>query len=133
MSDKPVTPEFSEAEMPSLRIQTIADLQSALRYLGVTAGSTPAPSATTYAGDVTSNAAGTIFPAGWSVGHTGTGIYTITHNLASTNYIVMLTMRGAYFSIHYQSKNTNTFQVVTNLTTSTPADLDFSFFVIITS
>lgn len=44
-----------------------------------------------YSGQVSSNAAGSFFPAGWTLNHAGTGSYTLTHNLGDTNYAIVVT------------------------------------------
>lgn len=76
--------------------------------------------------------AGTPFPAGWSVTSTGTGAYTVTHNLGTTNYTVVLTAAGATFHVcAIYSINSNNFTC--SLSTIVGASLqngDFTFILL---
>lgn len=84
-----------------------------------------------YTGEVISNAAGANFPTGWSVNHTGTGAYTITHNLNTTAYTVQLTLGNGYGdTIAWGTKGSTSFQVlVWNPGGPAFADHDFSLMV----
>lgn len=86
---------------------------------------------TIYGGVVLSGGtAGTPFPSGWSVAHTGTGDYTITHNLGTLNYTFVGTLfanTGAI--ITFNSQNTNTLEVLVKDLTGTLVDRTFSFIV----
>lgn len=75
--------------------------------------------------------AGTPFPAGWSVAHTGTGDYTITHNLGTTNYTFVGTLfanTGAIITFNQQ--NSNTMEILVKDLTGTLVDRTFSFIVL---
>lgn len=66
-----------------------------------------------FGGTVNANGtAGTPFPSGWSVAHTGTGAYTVTHNLGTTNYVVVITLNGSLTVsvVNLQSKLNNSFK-----------------------
>jgi hypothetical protein len=83
-----------------------------------------------YAGSVVSNAAAAYFPTGWSFSRTGAGIYTITHNLGTTNYSVNITPIGivADFAAAY-TKTTTQFSVVIANSSTVPVDSNFDFIV----
>lgn len=49
-----------------------------------------------FAGSVTSGGTAVFLPTGWSVAHTSTGVYTITHKLGTANYAVVVTGTGAF-------------------------------------
>lgn len=85
---------------------------------------------TIYTGYVVSNAASTPFPAGWSVAHTGTGVYTVTHTMATANYVVNVNIvnAAAKYAV-VASPGSSTFQILTFSTTPAAADLDFMFTV----
>lgn len=82
-----------------------------------------------YAGSVVSNAAGTYFPVGWSVVHTGTGTYDIHHTLGTANFSAMITANGIVANtVAVYSKTTTQFSVlITVSNTSAPVDSDFDF------
>lgn len=64
-----------------------------------------------FSGKSTSGGSGTL-PAGWTISHPSTGIYTITHNLGTTNYIVLVTAIDNGSAIAGgRSISSNTFQV----------------------
>lgn len=42
---------------------------------------------------------GTPFPSGWTVATPGAGRYTITHNLATTNYSVVVSNKSAFSNV----------------------------------
>lgn len=91
------------------------------------AGSTGA----VYPGAVLSGGtAGTPFPSGWSVSHTGTGDYTITHNLGTTNYSFAGTLfasTGAIITLNTQ--NSNDMEILVKTTAGASVDRTFSFIV----
>lgn len=58
----------------------------------------------TYVGSVTSTGGSTLLPAGWTVDHSATGVYTITHNLNTSLYVVT-----------GNANSTKTVLIVTNL------------------
>lgn len=75
------------------------------------------------------NADGTAvsLPSGWTPTKTGTGQYTITHNLGHTDYVVMLAglQTGAWVDATLAELNANDFRVVTwRSTTSGPTNDD---------
>lgn len=79
--------------MDGVRISAgdIAGLTAFVQALIPAVVSTPTSSAI-YSGYVVSGGtAGTPFPSGWTVSNLGTGAYQITHNLGTTNYIVVAT------------------------------------------
>lgn len=75
------------------------------------------------------NIAGTPFPTGWSVNHTGTGFYVITHNLEHTNYTVFVQLTSIFGFVDTQSIGNNSFTVHIKDTGGTDADSGFHFIV----
>jgi len=81
------------------------------------------------------NAAGTaggVFPTGWTVTNLSAGRYEITHNLGSTNYVVLLTPLSATtreFSVESQTANTFITRFYSN-PGATLIDTDHSFLVL---
>lgn len=73
-----------------------------------------AASVTLYSGRVTSaGSASTPFPAGWSVSNTGTGDYTVTHNLGTSDYIIQMTADSAEHFVTVGTRSSNSFTVST--------------------
>jgi hypothetical protein len=86
----------------------------------------------TFVGIVSSNAAGAFFPAGWSVAHTGTGLYTITHTIGNTNYAPFATPFGQLFPPNINSSlGATTFELGFSDTSGHFQDTDFVFLVVI--
>lgn len=83
----------------------------------------------TYPGVVLSGGtAGTPFPSGWSVAHTGTGDYTITHSLGTSNYALTCTLFAATnLFININNQNTNTVEVFIKNASGTATDATFHF------
>lgn len=76
--------------------------------------------------------AGTVFPNGWTVVKLSTGRYEITHNLNSTNYVVLTTPLAATtreFSVESQTLNTFITRFYSN-SSSSLVDTDHSFMVL---
>lgn len=88
----------------------------------------PAASVSYYTGVVTSNAAGTPFPSGWSVAHGSTGEYTITHDLGTTDYTVSALSHSSYFC-QLTSKGSSSFLLIWWASQSATDDCDFDFTV----
>lgn len=88
------------------------------------------PDVIPYGGDIISNAAGAFFPSGWSAAHTGTGLYTITHKLATTAYAAIAIPLTAtlHASIAAQSANSVEFQFQNGAGTN--VDTDFNFMLV---
>jgi len=57
---------------------------------------TTASNQTTYAGAITSSGTSTFLPSGWTVAHTTTGVYTVTHNLGNANYGIVGNSLGTF-------------------------------------
>jgi len=56
--------------------------------------------------------AGTPFPSGWGVSSGGTGLYTVSHGLGTTNYVVTCTARASTVkNITVSARNPNDFQI----------------------
>lgn len=73
-------------------------------------------------------------PVGWSVVHTGTGIYTVTHNLAlsAPHYQAGATTNTAGTIVTYVDISSSSSIVIHTVSTgslSTPADANISFWV----
>ena len=85
-----------------------------------------AGSSGSYPGTVTSNAAGTPFPTGWTVVNGSTGEYTITHNLGTTDYSVSALSHSSLFC-QLASKGANSFLLIWWASQSTTQDCDFDF------
>jgi hypothetical protein len=87
---------------------------------------------TIYGGHVVnSTSAGSPFPSGWSAANTTTGVCTVTHNLGTTAYTVNVTVNGGIYDWWVQSKNLNSFQVVSYITSSSPVNIDFDFMLLL--
>lgn len=71
------------------------------------------------------------FPAGWSVEHTATGLYTITHNLDTPFYTTMVTLSDIDVGgAESRAINFNTYiEVATFDINGDPADISFDFLV----
>lgn len=81
---------------------------------------------TVYGGRVTSGAAGTPFPTGWSVTNPSTGNYQITHNLGHQSYAVTVTPESIVIP-NFTSIANNTFNVNFRNTGGTDTDANFLF------
>jgi hypothetical protein len=83
-----------------------------------------------YVGHVASGgSAGTPFPSGWSVAHTSTGVYTITHDLGDTNYEVAITPYDGYLRFFEYDKDSSTIIARFFNISASPADAEFGFIV----
>jgi len=77
-------------------------------------------------------------PSGWTVTRTGTGKYTVTHNLNTLDYVVLVTpetvdsLGGAYYATVRQ-RQLNAFLVETFTTGGTLTNTDFTFMLATTS
>lgn len=70
------------------------------------------------------------FSQNWGVSKTGTGVYRVTHNIETTDYLVVLTAVDSASRIINLSGITNTtFDVKTYDAAGTATDTDFSFVV----
>ncbi len=70
------------------------------------------------------------FPLNWSVAHTATGFYTITHNMGHSNYAVTATaIDNASVVAGGRSIGSSTFVITTVDFTGNPVDTAFSFAV----
>lgn len=83
-----------------------------------------------YAGYVNSNGTAGSLPTGWTSTQTGTGQYTITHNLASANYSAPVNAFGASAFGKYNSVNANDVQYVFLDTAGSLTDTRFYFVLI---
>ena len=81
-----------------------------------------------YFGKVAANGTALKLPAGWSSTRTALGKYTITHNLGSTDYIVvaLVVTRGVWLA----SENANTFVIYCISNANVYADEIFNFILI---
>lgn len=71
-------------------------------------------------------------PTGWTVAHTGTGVYTITHNLALTvpDYMAGATSNTVGVLVLWvDTSNTNTIVVHTSTTGGVATDASISFWI----
>ncbi len=91
-------------------------VSQALPYMGFVQGSLGA------------SVTGTL-PNGWSVAHTGTGLFTITHNLGHTDYALVATTNSNVNRTIERSgaQGTNTILVKVTDTSNVSTDDDFSF------
>lgn len=117
----------TRSDAQSTKLTPLLDAPSRAYLKKFIAAQTPAT--TYYMGQVVSNAAGTPFPAGWSVAHPGSGHYVITHTLGSTPYVVQATCKSGGTEIQVTSFGSTTFTVFNWLTSSAPGDGDFTFVV----
>ncbi len=77
-------------------------------------------------------AASSKMPTGWTVGHTGTGVYTITHNLALTvpDYMAGATSNTTGVGVQWvDTSNTNAIVVHTVNAGGTATDASISFWI----
>lgn len=91
-----------------------------------------------YVGSVTSSGTSTFLPSGWTVAHTSTGVYTITHNLGTTNYAVNVTGTGSFSYANVPgitNIGSNTCQITIGTIqvggSVTPTDNSFNFILIL--
>lgn len=119
--------DYQPPSISSKRIETYNDLKNALAWLRVTSGAA-------YGGYVAGNGTATSLPAGWSSAKTGTGAYTVTHNLGSANYIVVATAAGAVFGVcSIYALNADDFDLSIVSMAAAAQDTDFTFILIPTS
>lgn len=88
-------------------------------------------STTHYIGAIQSNVAGTPFPTGWSVVNNSTGIYTITHNLGNTTYVVIASGLGSAGVPVISARNATTFVISWYSLAANLQSMDFNFDLII--
>ena len=133
-SDSPTFPFLNLRDVPNSyygsagKVATVNPTGTGLIF------SSPVSNVSSYGGSVVSNAAGTPFPAGWSVAHASGGRYTITHTLGTANFSVSIIVHGLNITIPtLTSKGSSTFAITTyNQTGSitwTGTDVDFDFIV----
>lgn len=92
-------------------------------------GTKSLPGATAYAGYL-NNGTAVLLPTGWTSGKNGTGDYTVTHNLGTTNYAVAVTAvaNADYLCMLKSSPSTNSFTiVVTRADGGANVDVDLNF------
>jgi hypothetical protein len=67
-----------------------------------------------YDGSVNANGTAGYLPVGWSVTHTGTGDYTITHNIGTTAYVVNATadQNSNAAAVERVIRSANSFEVI---------------------
>ena len=82
-----------------------------------------------YMGEVISNAAGSIFPSGWTVTHVTTGVYKVTHTLGSTPYIPLATVTGNSGYTIQVITGSGYFEAIIYVGSAGPEDSDFNFVV----
>lgn len=69
-------------------------------------------------------------PSGWTCTANGTGDYTITHNLADANYVVVGTVRNATVGICFVvTQDANTINIKTTNSSGTATHMRFSLIV----
>lgn len=80
-----------------------------------------------YGGSVLSTGvAGSFFPSTWSVAHTATGRYTITHNLGTTSYSIVANNQSTTYVCSIVSLSANTVEIdIYNSTTLTDSAFNF--------
>lgn len=79
-----------------------------------------------------STAANVSVPGGWTVTHTATGVYTVTHNLALTtpDYMAMATSNTTGVLVQWvDTSNTNTIIVHTTNPGGTATDASITFWI----
>lgn len=82
-----------------------------------------------HSGDVSAAGAISNAPAGWTCGLAG-GIYTITHNLGTTNYAVVAMSLTSSRTAFRGGRASNSFDVVTTDVTGAAQPADFNFILI---
>lgn len=93
----------------------------------------PVSGSISYYIEIAANGTGTVLPSGWSSSKTGTGTYTITHNLGTTELGFALIGEGGVTAVvSLVSSTVNTVNLITNSSGLTiPADNPFSGRIII--
>ncbi len=119
-TDIPTTAVATNLEMTWKKDKYYIPTKTEVDSLISTAISAIPSSGVTYAGIVTGFAGGiapaTNLPTGWSSGSSGTGIYTVTHNLGTTNYSIVATTYKilSFFGLCYiTAHDANSFSVET--------------------
>ena len=83
---------------------------------------------TVYAGRVADDGSAVNLPSGWTSAKTGTGQYTVTHNLGTTAYgVAGLSTSANQATINLSAINANDFRVITWNNTPTNTDLPWAF------
>lgn len=129
MPDKPLseTPERSQSRSV-LSFPLSKDDILILEREGFIRG---AAAGTAYIGAVASNGtAGSLFPAGWSAAKDSTGIYTVTHNLGTTDHWVGITFDDGSVRFHTLEYATNSFKVRAFNISASLTDSSFRFALI---
>lgn len=83
-----------------------------------------------YGGHVASGGTATHLPSGWTSAKTGTGQYTVTHNLGSANYSAIAMSYGASSFCKFNAVNANDVQFVFLDATGNLNDSEFYFILI---
>lgn len=87
----------------------------------------PTASLPSYGGRVTSTAGG-ILPTGWTVSvNATTHVYTVTHNLGTTNYSLIAFAYGAALPLIFLTYNSNTFTAEFDNSSGTAFATDWNF------
>lgn len=90
-------------------------------------------SSTTYAGYVAAAGTAVNLPSGWTSTKTGTGAYTVTHNLGTTGYALVATSAGGAFGVcAVYAINANDFHLSIVSTAASFQDTDFTFVLVTT-
>ncbi len=86
---------------------------------------------TVFGGGVVSNAAASFFPSGWTVVHSGAGIYQVLHTLGTANYAVTVSPNvfAERFAIVYDKDSTQFWVALFAYSGGAPTDTDFDFIV----
>jgi hypothetical protein len=75
-----------------------------------------------------------VLPSGWSLSSSGTGVFTVTHNLSSLTYkapVVSAVFTSALKHVNLTSKTANDFEVNTYDSAGVLEDVDFSFILVL--
>jgi hypothetical protein len=114
-------PEYKEPEIAQ-RLFNAADHKSAQEWLGKDR---------TYGGYVYAAGTALSLPVSWTSAKTGTGAYTVTHNLGSASYTVVITAAGSQLGIaSIYTINANTFTLSMFNTSAVLTDCDFTFILL---
>ena len=124
---------FTNSNIADIQIRNHNSLQN---IQGGTASGTATPSGNAYHlmgyGYSDATAASTKVPVGWNVVHTGTGVYTITHNLtlAVPDYMAGASSNTTGVLVQWvDTSNTNTIVVHTTNPAGTATDGSISFWI----
>ncbi len=111
------------------RVDALEDLYLNHRHKGFDKSKTLTPKC--YSGFVNADGTAGSLPMGWSSTKTGTGAYTVTHNLNLSDYAVVMTGGGSQIGIFATAtRGANSFTCVTDNNLVAATDCAFNFILV---